>query len=215
MTNKRNLLRETGTIFLNGVFFKNPVLVGALGLYPVVAAGYNMKNAVELSLLFLFLSLPLNLLFCLVGEMMSVWIRPGLVLTASAVLYLPAAWLTEKLMPGAVTALGMFASLMICNSVILSRADEYAPTHIGWAVAADAVGGSVGFSLVICLTAAIRELWLKGSLWHTNMGVYGTADAGVSLPFFGFILLGFFAAFVQWANEKRSQKAEKRRVPRI
>ena len=215
MTNKRNLLRETGTIFLNGVFFKNPVLVGALGLYPVVAAGYNMKNAVELSLLFLFLSLPLNLLFCLVGEMMSVWIRPGLVLTASAVLYLPAAWLTEKLMPGAVTALGMFASLMICNSVILSRADEYAPTHIGWAVAADAVGGSVGFSLVICLTAAIRELWLKGSLWHTNMGVYGTADAGVSLPFFGFILLGFFAAIVQWANEKRSQKAEKRRVPRI
>lgn len=215
MTNKRNLLRETGTIFLNGAFFKNPVLVGALGLYPVVAAGYNMKNAVELSLLFLFLSLPLTLLFCLVGEMVPVWIRPGLVLTASAVLYLPAAWLTEKLMPGAVTALGMFASLMICNSVILSRAGEYAPTHIGWAVAADAVGGSVGFSLVICLTAAIREFWLKGSLWHTNMGVYGTADAGVSLPFFGFILLGFFAAFVQWANEKRSQKAEKRRVPRI
>lgn len=215
MTNRRSLLRETGTIFLNGAFFKNPVLVGALGLYPVVAAGYNMKNAVELSLLFLFLSLPLNLLFCLVGEMVPVWIRPGLVLTASAVLYLPAAWLTEKLMPGAVTALGMFASLMICNSVILSRAGEYAPTHIGWAVAADAVGGSVGFSLVICLTGAIRELWLKGSLWHTNMGVYGTADAGVSLPFFGFILLGFFAAFVQWANEKRSQKTEKRRVPRI
>lgn len=215
MTNRRSLLRETGTIFLNGAFFKNPVLVGALGLYPVVAAGYNMKNAVELSLLFLFLSLPLTLLFCLVGEMMPVWIRPGLVLTASAVLYLPAAWLTEKLIPGAVTALGMFASLMICNSVILSRANEYAPTHIGWAVAADAVGGSIGFSMVICLTAAIREFWLKGSLWHTNMGVYGTADAGVSLPFFGFILLGFFAAFVQWANEKRSQKAEKRRVPRI
>ena len=108
MTNRRSLLRETGTIFLNGAFFKNPVLVGALGLYPVVAAGYNMKNAVELSLLFLFLSLPLTLLFCLVGEMMPVWIRPGLVLKASAVLYLPAAWLTEKLIPGAATAPRMF-----------------------------------------------------------------------------------------------------------
>nr|WP_319489539.1 Rnf-Nqr domain containing protein [uncultured Caproiciproducens sp.] len=215
MTNKRSLLRETNTIFLNGVFFKNPVLVGALGLYPVVAAGYNMKNAVELSLLFLFISLPVALLFCLVGEMLPVWIRPGLVLAASAMIYLPAAWLTDKLIPGAVTALGMFASLMICNSVVLSRANDYAPTHIGWAVAADAVGCSVGFSLVICLSAAIREFWLKGSLWHTNMGVYGTADAGVSLPFFGFILLGFFAAFVQWANEKRGRKAEKRRVPRV
>lgn len=215
MTNKKTLLRETGTIFLNGAFFKNPVLVGALGLYPVVAGGYNMRNAVELSLLFLFLTLPLSLLLCLVGEMMPLWIRPGLVLTVSAVLYLPAAWLTEKLLPGSVTALGMFAALMIGNSMILSRANDYAPTHIGWAVAADALGCSAGFAAVICLSAAIRELWLKGSLWHTNMGVYGTADAGVSLPFFGFLLLGFFAAFVQWVNEKRGKKGGRRRVPRI
>lgn len=215
MTNKKTLLRETGTIFLNGAFFRNPVLVGALGLYPVVAGGYNMRNAVELSLLFLFLLLPLTLLYCLIGEMMAIWLRPGLVLTASAVLYLPAAWLTDKLIPGSVTALGMFAGLMICNSVILSRANDYAPSHIGWAVAADALGCSVGFTAVICLSAVVREFWIKGSLWHTNMGVYGTADSGVSLPFFGFILLGFFAAFVKWASEKRSAKAGKRRVPRV
>lgn len=214
MKNKKVLVRETGTIFLNGFLFKNPMLVGALGLYPVVAAGYNLKNAVELSLLFFFISLPTALLFCLVGEMLPIWIRPGLILIASAVFYLPGSWLTEKIIPGSVTALGMFASLLICNSVILSRADDYAPTHIGWAVAADSVGCSLGFSLVICLIAAIRELWLKGGVWHANTGVYGTADAGVSLPFFGFILLAFFAAFVQWLNEKRNRRTAKRKVTR-
>ena len=214
MKNKRILFRETGTIFLNGVLYKNPLLVGALGLYPVVAAGYNMKNAVELSLLFLFISVPTALLFCLIGEMMPLWIRPGFVLTAAALFYLPGSWLTEKILPGSITALSMFASLMICNSVILSRANDYAPTHIGWAVAADAVGCSVGFSLVICLIAAIRELWLKGGLWHANTGVYGTADASVSLPFFGFILVAFLAAFVQWLNEKRSNRTAKRKVTR-
>ncbi len=214
MKNKKGLFQEMVKIFLNGLFYKNPVLVGALGLYPVVAAGYNLKNAVELSLLFLFISLPAALLFCLVGEMVPLWIRPGLVLIASAVFYVPGAWLTEKIIPGSIAALSMFASLMICNSMILSRANDYAPTHIGWAVAADSVGCSIGFSLVICLSAAIRELWLKGGLWHANTGVYGTADASVSLPFFGFILLGFFAAFVQWVNEKRSQKAAKRKVTR-
>jgi Na+-translocating ferredoxin:NAD+ oxidoreductase RnfE subunit len=213
--NKQIRSRETGTIFLNGLLYKNPVLVGALGLYPVVAAGYNLKNAVELSLLFLFISLPTALLFCLIGEMIPLWIRPGLVLAAAAIFYLPGSWLTEKLIPGSVTALSMFASLMICNSVILSRANDYAPSHIGWAVVADAVGCSVGFSLVICLTGAIRELWLKGGVWHLNTGVYGTADAGVSLPFFGFILLAFFAAFVQWLNEKRGRRAEKRKVKRV
>lgn len=212
MKRRLGIYPEISKIFLNGLFFKNPVLVSALGIYPVVAAGYNLKNAVELSLLFLFIALPTGLFACLVGEMVPLWVRPGLVLASSAVFYLPAAWLTEHLIPGSVTALGMFGGLMICNSLILSRANDYAPTHIGWAVAADAAGCSIGFSLVICISAVVRELWLKGGVWHANMGTYGTADKGVSLPFFGFIVLGFLAAFLQWVNQKRGQKAGKRRT---
>ena len=43
----RSTLRETRTVFTNGLFFKSPVLIGALGLYPVVAAGYNLRRAVD------------------------------------------------------------------------------------------------------------------------------------------------------------------------
>ena len=211
MNRKQGLFKELSKIFLNGILFRNPVLVGALGLYPVVAAGYNLRNAVELSYLFLFLILPTSLISCLIVGMVPLWFRPGLVLVISAVFYLPATWATGHLITGSVTALGMFASLMIGNSMILSRANEYAPTHIGWAVVADALGCSVGFALVICLSAVIREFWLKGSLWHTNTGIYGTSDQSVSLPFFGFILLGFFAAFIQWVNQKRVKMAEKRK----
>lgn len=209
---RSGLFSDTSKIFVNGYFYRNPVLTAALGLYPIVAGGYNLRNAVELSLLFLFISLPTGLFSCLVGQMLPIWVRPGAVLAASAVCYLPAAWLTEHLIPGSVTALGMFGGLMICNSIILSRANEYAPTHIGWAVAADSVGSSVGFSLVICISGAIRELWLKGGLWGLNTGVYGTGDSGVSLPFFGFILLGFMAAFLQWVNHRRGSRAEKKGV---
>lgn len=212
MKREQNIFPETSKIFFNGLFFKNPVLVGALGIYPIVAAGYNLRNAVELSLLFFFIALPTGLFACLVGEMVPPWVRPGLVLASTAVFYLPAAWLTGHLIPDSMTALGMFGGLMICNSVILSRANDYAPTHIGWAVAADALGCSLGFALVIGVSAIVREFWLKGSVWHTNMGTYGTADKGVSLPFFGFILLGFLAAFLQWVNQKRERKTAKRRA---
>lgn len=212
MKRSQGLFPETSKIFFNGLFFKNPVLIGALGVYPIVAAGYNLRNAVELSVLFFFISLPTGLLSCLIGEMVPLWVRPGMVLTATAVFYLPAAWLTDHLIPDSITALGMFGGLMICNSLILSRANEYAPTHIGWAVAADALGSSLGFALVITASAIVRELWLKGGLWHSNMGAYGTADKGVSLPFFGFILLGFLAAFLQWVNQKRERKTAKRRA---
>lgn len=206
MRNKGVLLRETGTIFLNGVFYKNPVLVGALGMFPVVFAGNDLKNAAELSLLYFFLSVPLSFFFCLVGEMVPAWIRPGLVLASSAIFYLPAAWLTDKIEPGSIASLGMAASLMICNSMMISRANEYAPTHIGLAVAADALGCSAGFMLVITLTVLLR------SFWKTCTDPAGTVS--VSLPFFGFLILGFLAALVQGINEKRSQKAGKKKVTR-
>lgn len=207
---RKELLRQTRKIFQVSFFSRNPVLAAALGLYPIVAAGYNLRNAVELSLLFLFIALPTGLFLCLTGEMVPIWVRPALALFSSAVFYLPAAWLIEHIIPGSVAALGMFGGLMICNSVILSRANEYAPTHIGWAVAADAAGCAAGFSLVICLSGVLRELWLKGSVWGVNTGVYGTGDSGVSLPFFGFILVGFLAAFLQWMNRRRGERAQKK-----
>jgi Na+-translocating ferredoxin:NAD+ oxidoreductase RnfE subunit len=210
MNRKRNLSRETSKIFLNGLFFKNPVLVGALGLYPVAAAGYNLRNAAELSILFLMMAVPSSLFSSLAGGWIPLRFRPGAALLISAVFYLPAIWFTEKMIPGSTAALGMFAGLMISNSLILSRTADYAPTHIIWAVAADSLGSSLGFAVVICLAAIIRELMLKGSLWHTNTGIYGTSDKGVSLPFFGLILLAFFSAFVQWVNRKRERKAEKK-----
>ena len=205
----KGLYRGTTKIFVNGYFYRNPVLIAALGLYPVAAAGYNLRNAVELSLLFLFLSLPVGLIACMVGQMIPYWARPGVILAAAGVCWLPAAWLTERVLPGSITALGMFGGLMVCNSVILSRATEYDVTHIAPAVVADAVGSSVGFALVICFCGIVRELWLKGSLWGVNTGVYGTGDGGISLPFFGFILVGFLAAFLQWINRVRGDKPKK------
>lgn len=209
---KRELKKETSAVFLNSMLYNNPILFAALSLYPVIAGGYNLRNAVELSLLFLFLSVPMGLCFCLAGEMAPRWLRPGLALAAAAVFYLPAAWLLQTVIPGAVTALGMLGPMMICNSLILSRVNEYAPTHIGRAVAADAAGCSVGFSLVICLCGAVRELWRKGSVWGANTGTYGAGDSGVSLPFFGLILVGFLAAFLQWLNRRKAEREKEVRA---
>ena len=55
---KTNELREAWTIFKNGVLFRNPVLIGALGLFPVAAAGYSLKNGAALSLMMLVMMLP-------------------------------------------------------------------------------------------------------------------------------------------------------------
>lgn len=216
LARRRTTRRELGTIFTNGLFFKNPVLIGALGLYPVVAAGYNLRAAVELSLLLFLIAVPTGLAFCLIGGLMPSWLRPGAVLAVSALFYMPAAWGLNQVFPGSVNTLGIFAGLIICNSMLLSRCNDYAPFHLARAVLADVLGSTAGYSLVLCGFASLREFLQRGSVWNSHAGTYIAADKGTSLPFFGFLLLGFAAAFTKWADGRRGKKANQaeRKVPR-
>jgi Na+-translocating ferredoxin:NAD+ oxidoreductase RnfE subunit len=196
----RLFLRRLGIIFRNGALFRNPVLVGALGLYPVAAAGFGLRNAAALCILFTLTALPVQLLLCLLGLVLPRWARPAAVLAAAAVFYLPAARAAEGLLPGSVGALGMAAYLTACNSVLYARACRYAPEHILPAAAADALGYSAGFAGVLLLVSAARQLWLKGGPWG------GPAGDGAGLPFAGFLLLGFLAALMQGINLRRSKR---------
>ena len=199
-------LREARTIFTNGLLLKNPLLIGALGLYPVIAGAYSLKNALTLSLLILVISLPVGLIMCFFGELVPLWLRPGVALGLNALVYIPAAALAEQIMPGVASSLGMISGLMICNSMVLSRLNDYAPSHIGLAVAADALGCTLGYSLILLAVAAFREFLLTGQVTGGNV----TGGKSFALPFFGLICVGFLAAFVQWINEHRIHSAAKR-----
>lgn len=209
MKDKQFIRRAAGTIFRNGFIFRNPVIIGALGMYQVVAAGYNLKNAVTMSVLFLLITLPAGLAMCFIGMALPDWVRPGVALAVSALFYIPAVYIMDNILPGSVNSLGLAAALMISNSAVYSRVGEYAPAHVAVAVLADIAGNSAGFAAVACITSVARELWLTGGVWGTSgKGIGG----GFSYPFAGFIVLGVLAAVVQWINLKRTEKyAERKR----
>jgi Na+-translocating ferredoxin:NAD+ oxidoreductase RnfE subunit len=202
--NNRLSLHSTGVIFKSGLLFRNPVLVGALGLFPIVSAATGLKDAVALSLLFVMIAVPSELLFCAVGLLIPKWIRPAAILLVSAVLYIPAFWVLQQWMPSTANNLGLAASLMTCNSILYSRTEEYAPEHIFPAVFADAFGCSFGFAAVICLVASVRELWLTSGLWGQG-SYYDGIGSGLNLPFAGFLLLGLLSALVQKINLRREE----------
>lgn len=214
----QSVLSEACTIFANGVLFRNPVLIGALGLYPVVAAGYSLRNGAALSVMMLVIMLPVCLISGLVGQKIPNWVRPGAVLLLSALFYLPAQMLAEEMIPGVTAQLGMCGGLMVANSIIISRANDYAPDHITFAVVADSFGCTLGFAVVICAVSAVRELLSTGTLWGKNVSIASTAQTIITKPFFAFLLLGFFAALIQWINgkhDKREKDADKRKVTRV
>lgn len=210
---RKNVLREAGMIFANGLLFRNPVLIGALGLYPVVAAGYRLQNALALSLMMLLMMVPTCLITGWMGEKLPAWVRPAMVLLLSAVFYLPASWILGLVMPAAFSGLGLYGALMIGNSIVLSRANDYAPSHITLAVLADSLGCTAGFALVLCAVSAIRELLAEGTLLGVPVAAVPALQRPAAYPFAGFILLGLFSALVQHLNNRLShKKAAERQV---
>ncbi|MFU0832065.1 MAG: Electron transport complex protein RnfE [Oscillospiraceae bacterium] len=208
MKYNRMLIRGARSIFLNGLLFRNPILIGALGMYPIAAVAYSVKNAAALSILFLTVSVPVSLVLCLAGMLVPRWFRPALVLLVSACFYVPAGYLANLILPDSVSSLGMAAGLTICNSVIYSRAEEYAPEHLAAAAAADSLGCSAGFALTAYLVALLRGAAQKGISLPGGLN-FVIGDAA-KLPFAGFLLIGFFAALVQWINRLRARRGEKR-----
>ncbi|WP_411675799.1 Rnf-Nqr domain containing protein [Caproicibacter sp.] len=207
MKNNRLVLRGAGSIFLNGLLFRNPVLIGALGMYPVAAAAWSLKNAAALSVLFFAVSLPTSLVLSALGMLVPRWFRPGLVLLVSAGFYIPAGYLANLLIPGSVTSLGMAAGLMICNSVVYSRAEEYAPEHVAVAAAADSLGCSAGFSAVAFLVSMLRSALL--GTFRLPAGIGFVIGRAADLPFAGFLAVGFLAALIQWVNRLRAGGAQR------
>ena len=102
--------------------------------------------------------------------------------------------------------------------MVLSRLNEYAPTHILPAVVADVLGCTLGTGVLLALQAALRGWLASGSVWGKAgaqapfAGALGSAPAE---PFFGFLVLGVLAAAVQALNARRARRVGKRRVSRL
>ena len=198
------------TLLLYGVLYNNPVLIGALGMCPVIAAGYTLKNGVTLSLILAVLMIPTCVVSSLLFRRVARWIRIPLIVLLSSVLYGGAYWAVRYFLPGMPDALGLYGPLMIVNSVIISRADDFSTKHCVSFAAVNAVACSAGFALVICIASAVREIFAYGTIGgYVLLESYHEIPA-VAMPFFGFIVLGYLGAlFKGFRNKKQERKHTK------
>ena len=174
-------------------------------------AGTTLKNGAAFSLMLPVLLLPQCVLFCLFGDFVPAWARPACSLILSALLYAPAALLVKSALPGTLEALGVFAPLIIVNAIVFVRCDGFARTHVLPAALVDAVGHCLGFALAICAVSFVRELLVFGTVWGKSAEWLGKGNLpALNHAFAGFLVLGFFAAFVQWLRNRRAQRLAKR-----
>ncbi len=158
---------------LNGLWKNNPAIVQLLGLCPLLAVTGSVINAIGMSLATTFVLVTSSLSVSLIRGFVSDAIRlPAFVMIIAA-----AVTCTELLMQAFAyelfQILGIFLPLITTNCVILGRADAFASKNAVAPAAYDGFIMGIGFSAVLILLGALREIVGTGAIFANMDLLFG------------------------------------------
>ena len=179
---------------------KNPVLIMGLSLGPVVAISQSLKAGVSLSVAFGIIIVPVLVIIGFIPVKISKSVRIILYSLLSCIFFIPAFWFAKNIFPEVSDKVGIFLPLMVVNPIISSRSAEAARGRFPLRSFLSGIETAFGFSLVMCIVSAIREILGKGTIWDAPIGNF-SGNISFLLPFMGFIIIGFLAAGVSKLTE--------------
>ncbi|MBO4445550.1 MAG: hypothetical protein J5782_01215 [Clostridia bacterium] len=185
MNNQSYLFRE--------VLAKNPVLVGTIGLCPVVAICTSLKAALIMSLITIVTLIVAQLITSLFLKRIKQWVRLGLYTIIGMLVVVPSMILVDKFSPDMMLALGIYFPLLAVNPLIVRNCErEAVESNIGKSLLTSICAG-LGYSAVLVAVGFIRELLGAGSVWGHKLGFIKPAEAFL-MPLGGFIVIAYLAA---------------------
>lgn len=189
-------------LFLKQLLFDNMVLQRGLMVAPVVVMSYNLKNAVALCLAFAIITFVTVTVSSFLSRKLPYTLRVIFNVLLASLVFIPAAMLVEKLEQGLVYRLGIFLPLLVTNSLVVQKSEtrfRRAPSKRYMVL--DLILQIVGFAVVVCPIAILREWLVGGTVWGVTITGLPQEVPAVSLPFAGFIIIGLLAAFVNQYRE--------------
>ena len=199
-------------ILKNGIIENNPTLVQLLGMCPTLATTTSVKNAIGMGLAATAVLICSNLLISLLRKFIPAQVR-----IAAYIIIISGFVTAVELFMKAYTfslyqSLGLFIPLIVVNCIIFARAEAFAAKNKPLPSALDGFAMGAGFTLALCLIAAVREILGNGTIlgYDVTFGVYQPATYFV-LPAGAFVTLGFVIALVQkvrFSVEKRRERKD-------
>lgn len=218
---------RVGEIALNGLWRNNPALVQLLGLCPLLAVSGSVVNALGMGLATAIVLMGTNTLVSLVRNVVPDTVR----LPAFVLIIAGAVTLVELLMQafayGLYEVLGIFLPLITTNCVVLGRAEAFASKHPVPLAALEGLMMGLGFSAVLVVLGALRELLGNGTLFADMQLLFGPVATDWAIRPFGeyhhfllavlppgaFLFTGLLIALKNGIDAQLKARAEAARAP--
>ncbi|WP_006786492.1 electron transport complex subunit E [Thiorhodospira sibirica] len=187
------LLADYRQLMRDGLWDNNVVMAQMLALCPLLAVTTSATNGLGMGLASTAVLIASNLLISSLRHLISPDVRiPVFVLLIAMLVTLVDlfmnAWLYELH-----KALGLFIPLIVTNCAILARAESFAsrqPVHRAFM---DGVAMGIGFTLILVLLGAVREIPGSGTLFADARLLLGEGFAWMELTLIedyrGFLLM--------------------------
>ncbi|RUA06604.1 MAG: electron transport complex subunit RsxE [Gammaproteobacteria bacterium] len=200
----------------NGLWNNNQALVALLGLCPLLAVTNNIVNAIGLGLATTFVLVASNTTISIFRHNIRKEIRIPvfILLIASFVTIVELAM--QSYFYDLYLILGIFVPLIVTNCAILGRAEAFASKNTWGKSALDGLMMGIGFSIVLIILGAMRELIGSGTLFDQSSLLLGSLGDTLSVTVFeeyqgtllavlppgAFIGLGLIVALKNWIDAK-------------
>ncbi|NLW03632.1 MAG: electron transport complex subunit E [Pseudomonadaceae bacterium] len=171
-------------ITLDGLWHNNPALVQLLGLCPLLAVTGTVANALGLGLATLLVLLGSSFSVSLIRNHVPASVRLPAFVMIIASFVTCAELLMQAFTYELYQILGIFIPLIVTNCAILGRADAFASKHSPLPALIDAFMMGLGFTLVLVLLGALRELFGQGTLFSGMDLLFGPVAANWQITFF-------------------------------
>lgn len=181
-----------------GIFTNNPVLVQLIGMCPTLAVTTSLENGIGMGLAATAVLICSNAVISMLRKFIPSKVRIAAYVTIIAGFVTAIDLLMQAYLPDLSKSLGLFIPLIVVNCIILARAEAYASKNKVFPSMVDGLAMGLGFTLALCILAAIREILGAGTLMGFQiLGTSYQPALMMILPPGGFLTLGFVIAAFQ------------------
>jgi len=209
----------------NGLWHNNPALVQLLGLCPLLAVSASVVNALGLGLATMLVLTGSNLVVSLIRNQVTDAVKIPVFVMIIATFTTCTELLMKAYTYELYQILGIFIPLIVTNCAILGRAEAFASKNRVLISTTDGFMMGLGFTLVLVVIGAIREIIGSGTLFANMQLLLGPLavdwglqifDRGllmVVLPPGAFIVVGFLVALKHVIDKQIANRAAAARAP--
>ncbi len=192
-------------MFIAGLWRENPVFRLLLGMCPTLAVTAAVKPALTMGLSVIFVLICSNIVVSLMRHLLKPHLRILMFTLTIATFVTIADLFLKAFLPDMSAKLGPYIPLIIVNCIIICRAEACASKNGLVVSVIDAMGMGIGFTAILCVLAAIREILSTGAVWEIRvLPSWFVPWTAMSMPVGAFITLGLMLALVNATSKKNT-----------